>query len=70
GKLGARYERLNSSETRLRDLSTQLAGLKSEVMDVDLASAVLELQQAEQTLQLTQATGARLMQQSLLNYLG
>ena len=70
GQLGSRYERLNSTEQRLRDLSTQLDGLKSDVTDVDMASAVLGLQQAEQTLQLTQATGARLMQQSLLNYLG
>jgi flagellin-like hook-associated protein FlgL len=39
-------------------------------VDVDLATAALELQEAELTLQLTQSTGARLMQQSLLNYLG
>ena len=70
GRLGSRHERLNSTEMRLRDLSNQLAGLKSNVTDVDMTTAVLDLQQAEQTLQLTQATGARLMQQSLLNYLG
>ena len=70
GKLGSRHERLNSTEVRLRDLSTQLSGLQSRATDVDMASAILELQEAEQTLQLTQATGARLMQQSLLNYLG
>ena len=69
GQLGSRSERLNSTEVRLRDLSTQLSGLQSSATDVDMAEAVLELQQAEQTLQLTQATGARLMQQSLLNYL-
>ncbi|MEZ5975002.1 MAG: flagellar hook-associated protein FlgL [Planctomycetota bacterium] len=70
GKLGSRHQRLNSTESRLQDLSTQLAGLVSEATDVDISQAVLDLQQAEQTLQLTQATGARLMQQSLLNYLG
>ncbi len=69
GKLGSRHERLNSTEVRLRDLSTQLTGLQSEATDVDIAEAALDLQRAEQTLQLTQATGARLMQQSLLNYL-
>ena len=33
------------------------------------AEGALDLQRAEQTLQLAQATGARLMQQTLLNYL-
>ncbi len=70
GKLGSRHERLNTTELRLRDVSTQLTGLRSNVVDVDLATAALELQEAELTLQLTQATGARLMQQSLLQYLG
>jgi flagellar hook-associated protein 3 len=70
GKLGSRHERLNTTEGRLRDLSTELAGLHSNVVDVDIATAALELQEAELTLQLTQSTGARLMQQSLLNYLG
>ncbi|MCA9002321.1 MAG: hypothetical protein KDB61_10370, partial [Planctomycetes bacterium] len=70
GKLGSRHERLNTTEVRLRDLSTELTGLRSNVVDVDIAAAALELQEAELTLQLTQSTGARLMQQSLLNYLG
>ncbi len=70
GKLGSRHERLNTTELRLRDVSTQLTGLRSSVVDVDIATAALELQEAELTLQLTQATGARLMQQSLLQYLG
>jgi flagellar hook-associated protein 3 len=70
GKLGSRHERLNTTENRLRDLSTELTGLRSNIVDVDLATAALELQEAELTLQLTQSTGARLMQQSLLNYLG
>lgn len=69
GKLGSRHERLNTTEDRLRDLSAQLTGLRSNVVDVDIATAALELQEAELTLQLTQSTGARLMQQSLLNYL-
>ncbi|MDF1837880.1 MAG: flagellar hook-associated protein FlgL [Planctomycetota bacterium] len=70
GKLGSRHERLNTTEVRLRDLSTELEGLRSNVVDVDIATAALELQEAELSLQLTQSTGARLMQQSLLNYLG
>ena len=44
-------------------------GLISNVEDADFAEVALDLQRAEQTLMLAQATGARLMQQSLLNYL-
>ena len=45
------------------------ADLISNVEDVDFAEVALDLQRAEQTLQLAQATGARLAQQTLLNFL-
>ena len=46
-----------------------LAALTSETEDADISEVVLKLTRAEQTLQIAQATGARLIQQSLLNFL-
>lgn len=69
GKLGAAAQRIEVASTRLEDLRVTVEGLVSNVEDADYAQVALDLQRAEQTLQLAQATGARLMQQSLLNYL-
>ena len=70
GQLGARLERLESAETRLQGVDLHLQGLISEEEDVDLAQVVLEMTRAEQTLNVAQATGARLLQNTLLRYLG
>lgn len=69
GKLGSAAQRIDVAATRLEDLEVTVEGLISNVEDADYADLALELQRAEQTLQLAQATGARLMQQTLLNYL-
>jgi len=69
GKLGSVSERIDVAATRLEDLEITVEGLISNVEDADYADVALELQRAEQTLQLAQATGARLMQQTLLNFL-
>ncbi|MFT5154193.1 MAG: flagellin-like hook-associated protein FlgL, partial [Planctomycetota bacterium] len=69
GQLGARLERLESAETRLQGVDLHLRGLISEEEDVDLAEVVLEMTRAEQTLSVAQATGARLIQNTLLRYL-
>lgn len=69
GRLGAASQRINVAATRLEDLEVTVEGLISNVEDADYAEVALDLQRAEQTLQLAQATGARLMQQTLLNYL-
>ena len=70
GTLGARSQRLTATESRLGDFGVSLEGLKSSVEDADITSVILDMTRAEQTLQLAQATGARLLQNSLLNYLG
>ncbi len=70
GVLGARSARLQSADARLQGVDLQLNGLLSETRDADLSEAVLDLMQAEQTLQLAQATGVRLIQTTLLNFLG
>lgn len=69
GTLGARTDRLQSTDERLESTSVNLEGLLSQVEDADIAAVVLDMNKAEQTLQLAQATGSRLIQQSLLNFL-
>ena len=69
GRLGAATQRIDVASQRLEDLQVTVDGLISNVEDADFAEVALDLQRAEQTLMLAQATGARLMQQSLLNYL-
>lgn len=69
GSLGARSQRLAATDSRLGDFNVSLQGLKSNVEDADITSVILDMTKAEQTLQLAQATGARLLQNTLLNYL-
>ena len=66
---GAQSQRLQAADLRLADLDLSLKSLLSDTEDADLSSVILDMTQAEQTLQLAQATGARLLQQSLLDYL-
>jgi flagellin-like hook-associated protein FlgL len=69
GTLGARSAGLSSLETRLVDERTQNESLRSAIEDADFSQVVLEMTRAEQTLQLTQATGIRLLQSTLLQFL-
>lgn len=70
GDLGSRSQHLQGVGTRLDDASAEVKGLLSQVEDADFSQVVLEMSRAEQTLQLTQATSVRLIQNTLLNYLG
>ena len=69
GELGSLSQRAGGLEEAYDAEMTQVRGLLSGVEDVDFATAVMEMNRAEQTLQLAQATSARLMQNSLLNFL-
>ncbi|MFT5291483.1 MAG: flagellar hook-associated protein 3 FlgL [Planctomycetota bacterium] len=70
GVLGSRSQRLNASGDRALDLEVALNGLLSDVQDADLAEVALDLARSEFSLQAAQASGARLLQNSLLNFLG
>ena len=70
GTLGSRSQRMDSGKSQLDELSINLQGLVSDNQDVDLASVILDMNKAEQTLQVAQAAGAKLLQNTLLNYLG
>lgn len=69
GALGSRTERLLSTGNRLETLTVNVEGMLSQVEDADITDVILEMNQAEQTLQLAQATGSRLIQRSLLDFL-
>ena len=69
GELGSLSQRAGGLEEAYDAEMTQVRGLLSGVEDVDFATAVMEMSRAEQTLQLAQATSARLLQNSLLNFL-
>ena len=67
--MGTREERLAATEDRLNELDVHLQALRSSIEDADITKAVLELNKAEQTLQAAQASGARLIQQTFLNFI-
>ena len=70
GVLGARSARLDSAGERQSDLGLQLRGRLSGVEDADLSEAALEFTRSQMILELAQAAGARLIQTSMLNFLG
>lgn len=67
--IGSRTNRLQSTDQRLQDVDVQVQSLLSEVRDVDYAEVITEIAKAEQTLAMVEATGVRILQSSLLNYL-
>jgi len=69
GRLGTAAQQIDIASSRLEDLDVSVRGLTSNVEDADFTEVALDLQRSEQTLQLAQATGSRLLQQSLLRYL-
>ena len=70
GTLGARSQRLTVSEDHAEDIGLQLRDLRSKVGDADIAEVAVELARLDVVLQTSQAAGARLMQTTLLNFLG
>jgi len=69
GELGSLSSRASSLSTSFEDELLSTRGLLSNLEDADYSQVALDMTRSEQTLQLTQATGARLMQNSLLNFL-
>ena len=69
GTLGARSQRLGDSRNSLASVELSTRQRLSDVQDADISEVVLDLQQSQSALQLSQATGARLLQTSLLDYL-
>jgi len=68
--VGSRSQRLASIDIQMEEVELSVESLLSSVEDVDLSEAALELAKADQVMQLAQASGARIIQTSLLNFLG
>ena len=67
--LGSRAALLRNADERMSGVEFELTSLLSNVEDADVTQVVLEAGRAEQTLELVQMAGARLIQSSLLNFL-
>jgi flagellar hook-associated protein 3 FlgL len=70
GVLGSRGRRLQVADQRSADLDIELQSRLSDVADADLAEVAIDLSRSEYLLQIAQASGARLLQTSLLDFLG
>lgn len=68
--IGSRSQRLANTDVQRQEVALSLESLLSSVEDADFSEAALELAKADQALQLAQASGARLIQTTLLNFLG
>ncbi|MBL8863773.1 MAG: flagellar hook-associated protein FlgL [Planctomycetes bacterium] len=69
GRAGAAAQRLEATDERLSNQELTVAGRLSAVEDVDITDAILALTRAQQSLELAQSAGARLLQTSFLDYL-
>jgi flagellin-like hook-associated protein FlgL len=70
GVVGARSARLASSSARQSDVELDLTARLSEIEDADLAEVASSLARSQMLLEVAQAASARVLQTSLLNFLG
>lgn len=70
GVVGARSARLASSSARQGEVQLDLAARLSEIEDADLAEVATKLARSQMILEVAQAASARVLQTSLLNFLG
>jgi flagellar hook-associated protein 3 FlgL len=69
GEQGAELQNLDGLESRTKDVQVDLRSLTSDLKGVDLPEVVLSLQSQQNLLQLTQASTARVFDQSLLDFI-
>lgn len=66
---GSAGEQLRNNRDRLSGVELQLEGLRSSIQDVDISEAIVKMAEAENALQVSQLSGVRLAQNSLLNFI-
>ncbi|MCL2792808.1 MAG: flagellar hook-associated protein 3 [Spirochaetaceae bacterium] len=69
GKLGARDERLQIVQNRLAFQIPEIQGINSRKVNIDLAEAIMELRMLEHTHRASLQTAARVLPQTLLDFL-
>jgi len=67
--IGARSNRLEMTQGRLEDMSINLTALQSKTEDANVAEVITNLKMAENVYQASLATGARIIQHSLVDFL-
>ena len=68
-EIGAKMNRLDLTQSRLEDQEINFESLKSENEDVDIAETIMNLRMQESVYQASLASGARIMQPTLLDFL-
>ncbi len=69
GVIGGRLNMVESAKNDLSQRSITIEGLRSQIEDVDMATAITNLNETEAVYQATLGTAARVIQRSLLDYL-
>ena len=69
GIIGGRLNLVDSAKDDLSQRNLTIEGLRSEIEDVDMASAITRLDQVNTVYQATLGTAANILQRSLLDYL-
>lgn len=67
--VGARTNRIALAQDRLKDIDINLQTLTAKTEDADMAVVITNLKMAENVYQASLATGSRLIQQSLIDFL-
>src|SRR5690606_14141456 len=68
-EVGAKANRLEAAANRLHELDLNVSRVLSETEDVDVAKAIMELKMQENVYRLALASGARIIQPTLMDFL-
>jgi flagellar hook-associated protein 3 FlgL len=68
-EIGARANRINLMDSRIKDLDQNLNTLDAQTEDADIAETITKLKQEESVYQSSLSVGAKIIQPSLLDYL-
>jgi flagellar hook-associated protein 3 FlgL len=68
-EIGARSNRIDLMDNRLKDLNMNLSELSSKTEDADMAEVIMKLQTDQNVYQASLASGAKIIQPSLIDYL-
>ena len=69
GIIGGRLNLVDASKQDLSQRNLTIEGLRSEIEDVDMASAITQLNQVQSVFQATLGTAAQVLQKTLMDYL-
>ena len=68
-EVGAKLNRIELAEERLKDLEINLNKLLSNVQDIDVAEKIMDLKSEENAYRIALAVGARIIQPTLVDFL-